>query len=573
MYDVCVIGCGRVGLPLALAMYSNGLKVVGIDLNEDLIGSVNEKREMPFNEPGFEEILRESDFTIINARESFPDASTYVITVGTPLMQHIETDLSHIKKVIDKLIDEDKIKGRLIILRSTVAPRTTQLLKKYIEQKTNLKMGYGFYLAMCPERLAEGMALKELYQLPQIIGVEDDKSYEAAVYIFETFKVEMIRCNFITAELSKLLCNIYRYINFAIPNYFTYIADKFGADVFEVFNVMNKDYPRNAGLKSPGFAAGTCVPGYRKIKVYETAESKRCVGDITFKDLFENFKHYYVDSFIHKLEVAAKKKIINCTHRKFTGVMVRVMFDFEGEEYFECTEDHLIPMEIDDETYIGKSNTITPFMKVYRFKNGGVVKERVKAIVTYSVEDFDVYNLELETPSKQDDLFYVDAITGLVHHNCLRKDFGMISENMPHSDLLVQAYKVNEFMPKFYVDKVKDKIYGKAVAVLGYTMKRDADDTRDSLVPKMIRYIERLSPQSVMIHEPNLPMGTTIIDKENDFEFLNNWYESAILRADVIFIAMNHSVFDNLTIKHFDTGIKIVDIWGVLKQNNLIVEV
>lgn len=409
MFDVCVIGCGRVGLPLALALKKNGLNVVGCDTNLRTADLIN-NNIMPFEEPGFQELMVNGGG--IGVHYNISDAKAYIITVGTPLMQHIETDLSYIKSVIDVLIENNRIGGRLIILRSTVAPGSTQRIADYIRQKTHMHAGKDFFLAMCPERIVEGNSFVELYRLPQIIGAEDLQSRKLAAKIFIGFGVDILYCNFIEAELSKLLCNIYRYINFAIPNYFTYLTNRFGADVYKVFNIMNHKYPRNDGLKKPGFAAGTC----------------------------------------------------------------------------------------------------------------------------------------------------------------LRKDFGMISETMPHSDLLVQAYKVNEFMPKFYVDLVEHEIWGAKVGVLGYTMKANTDDTRDSLVPKLIRYIDRLSPKEIMIAEPNFDKTFGFFDDEdNNYKFWNFTCKEVVESCDVIFIAMNHDEFGDLHCSDFKETAVIVDIWNVLKTNQLII--
>lgn len=409
MFDICVIGCGRVGLPLALALKKNGLNVVGCDTNLRTSDLINNGK-MPFDETGCDELLKEVGL-MMNFNPQ--DARAYIITVGTPLMQHIETDLSYIKGVIDLLIERNQIHDRLIILRSTVAPETTVRIRDYIKQKTGFTPGRDYYLAMCPERLIEGDALNELHKLPQIVGAEDEGSFEQAKAIFQKLGVEIIWVNFIEAELSKLLCNIYRYINFAIPNYFTYLTNRFGANVYKVLDAMNYKYPRNNGLKKPGFAAGTC----------------------------------------------------------------------------------------------------------------------------------------------------------------LRKDFGMISENMPHSDLLIQAYKINEFMPKFYVDLVEDEIFNKNIGILGYTMKADTDDTRDSLVPKMIRYIERLSPKEILIADPNFGgIDGDFDDKENDRKFNSYPIFDILGYCDVVFIAMNHKEFYGLSTDDFKKAKIIVDIWNVLGQNELVIK-
>ena len=209
---------------------------------------------------------------------------------------------------------------------------------------------------------------------------------------------------------------------------------------------------------------------------------------------------------------------------------------------------------------------------------------KIKSITTEEVFNLDVYNLELESLEEKDDLYYYDVESRLIHHNCLRKDYGMINEHFPHTDLLLQAYKINEFMPKFLVDNAGD-LTDKTVVVLGYTFKQDSDDTRDSLSPKLIRYIKRKVPKKLYIVEPNLPAGE-VNDELNNMEFINTRIED-ILRADavpgvcnnfMVFIATNHTEFHGNWGPYYElyklshaSGNAICDIWGVtygLKPNS-----
>lgn len=255
-FDCVIIGIGRVGLPLGLSMASKGISVVGLDLNDELIKQVNQKI-FPFKEEGYEELIKEVDFHATTDYSVIECCERIIITVGTPLMGHIETDLSFIIQVLDK-ISEYLNKGHHIILRSTIAPNTTKFVRDYIEQKFDWKAGQDFYISYCPERMAEGKSLKELDTLPQIIGNEDEESRKRSVDFFNRFVPEILETDFISAELVKLFNNISRYIYFSTANQFAIISEQYGVDVHNIIHMSNYNYPRGV-IPRPGFTAGTCL--------------------------------------------------------------------------------------------------------------------------------------------------------------------------------------------------------------------------------------------------------------------------------------------------------------------------
>ena len=93
---------------------------------------------------------------------------------------------------------------------------------------------------------------------------------------------------------------------------------------------------------------------------------------------------------------------------------------------------------------------------------------------------------------------------GLTGGTCLRKDFGMLNERVSNSDLFLSAWKVNEYMPYHLASTISDKynITGKNIGVLGYSFKKNSDDIRESLVPKLIRQIEKKIPKNIYLSEP-----------------------------------------------------------------------
>ena len=400
-YDVCIVGTGRVGLPLGLSFVDVDLRVVGVDVDSALRATVN-AGQMPFAEPGYGELVASGRLRVEADLAVVSQSAAVVVTVGTPLHTHIETDLSQIRRVLED-IGPYLRPGHLLCLRSTVAPGTTTYVRRWLERHTDLRVGDTLKLAFCPERIAEGKAYVELRELAQIIGTEDEASGAAAAELFGALAPEVMHTDYVSAELVKLFNNIARYIHFAVANQFALIADTYGANIYEIRRLANHRYPRSQ-IAMPGLTAGTC----------------------------------------------------------------------------------------------------------------------------------------------------------------LRKDFGMINEWSPYPDLLLSAWKMNEYIPAFLVKHLEQRttLHDQRVAVLGYTFKRDTDDTRDSLAPKLIRYIERSLPIEVRVSDYHLP--DPIPDAGNGD--LVNWNaELALTDVDCVFVATNHSGYEStlgrLAIRHPEAW--VVDIWNV----------
>ncbi|REK19229.1 MAG: nucleotide sugar dehydrogenase [Planctomycetota bacterium] len=254
---VAVIGTGRVGLPLALSLIDCGVDVLGVDLNENVRHAINVERRMPFEEPGYDELAASGKLTITGDIRDAADCDYFIVTVGTPVLAHIETDLSYVTKVISSLC-EFLSPGQTVIMRSTTAPRTTAYVAAQIEANTGLKVGQEVMLACCPERIVEGKAREELARLPQVIGAQDARSAQSAERLFRKLGVETLHCTPGTAELVKLFCNVSRYAYFGVINALSMIALDLGVEPHEVIELANHEYPRKVHGR-PGFTAGTCL--------------------------------------------------------------------------------------------------------------------------------------------------------------------------------------------------------------------------------------------------------------------------------------------------------------------------
>lgn len=257
--NVSVIGIGRVGLPLALYIADKGYKVFGIDVNPEFIKKLEDK-ELPFIEAGAKELLDKyvgNNFIPTLEQNKVNESEVVILTLGTPVDEHLNPDYKQIENVLEAFKKHLK-ENQLIVLRSTVAPGTTEYIKQVIEKDTEFKIGENLFLAFCPERIAEGKAIEEIKSIPQIIGGMDEKSKEKAKEFFKPLVDEYILTDSRSAEMAKIFTNMYRYINFAIANEFLILAEEHERDVYEIINLVNHNYKRG-GLKLPGFTAGPCL--------------------------------------------------------------------------------------------------------------------------------------------------------------------------------------------------------------------------------------------------------------------------------------------------------------------------
>jgi UDP-N-acetyl-D-mannosaminuronic acid dehydrogenase len=258
--SVSVIGLGRVGLPLALSFADRGVRVLGIDHDPAVLAALRAGR-MPFEESGTQELLERvlaggglelSDRAVDAAR-----CEDIVITIGTPSFSHIESDLRQVRAAVDDLLPMLR-PGHALILRSTIAPGTTEFVAGYLEKQRGLRVGEDLFVAHAPERIAAGRFLEEISTLPCIVGGVDDASTERAAATFAVFGAPIVKTSPVQAELAKIWTNILRYATFALPNLLMMDCERYGANVFDVIELINRDYPRG-GIAMPGMTAGTCL--------------------------------------------------------------------------------------------------------------------------------------------------------------------------------------------------------------------------------------------------------------------------------------------------------------------------
>ncbi len=248
-------GCGHIGLPLGLVLADHGFPVTLFDINSASVEKVN-AGTMPFEENDAEPVLRRCVGTLLHATTdpaAIADVDIVIIVVGTPVDEHYNPNLAVVPSSVSELLPHLR-DGQLLILRSTLFPGTTRLVFELLAQS-----GKRVGVAFCPERIAEGEAIHELTELPQIVSAYDTRSLERAKELFGALTGDLVELDPEEAELAKLFTNSWRYIKFAIANQLYMIASSFGLDYEHIRSAITYKYPRAADLARAGFVAGPCL--------------------------------------------------------------------------------------------------------------------------------------------------------------------------------------------------------------------------------------------------------------------------------------------------------------------------
>lgn len=255
--SVCVLGMGFVGVTLSAVLAQVGFEVSCVEVRADLVRRLN-AGQAHFFEPGLTELLTAAvRMGRLRTYEEIPEnckASTYIVTVGTPLDPSGRVDLTSITNISRQIANRIK-DGDLVVLRSTVRIGVTRKIVAPILRTSGMK----FDLAFCPERTIEGQAMAELRVLPQIIGGETFDAGLRAARLFQHITPTVVRVKDVeTAEMIKLVDNSARDMIFAYSNEVAMMCDRIGISAHEVIRSGRLGYSRN-GLASPGPVGGPCL--------------------------------------------------------------------------------------------------------------------------------------------------------------------------------------------------------------------------------------------------------------------------------------------------------------------------
>ncbi len=263
---VCVVGIGRIGLPTALSFAKAGLQTIGVDINEELVSSIN-RGNFPLNdEPGYEEIFNKvrkngNFLATTNINEAITEANLILLSLPTPMDEEnvpSYSALEDVGKQLSHMLPSDS----LIVVESTIEPGFIENnLIKILEGSNRLYVGKNFTIGVCPENANPGEILHDFINLPRLVAGVDELTTKIITMIYDfVFSVELVAmpdCK--TANAVKLTTNVFRDTNIAFVNELSLMFDKLGIDTLKVLDAAKRKY--NFQIHYPGAGVGgPCLP-------------------------------------------------------------------------------------------------------------------------------------------------------------------------------------------------------------------------------------------------------------------------------------------------------------------------
>jgi len=260
---ICVIGIGYVGLPTSTCLAEIGNSVICVDKDEEKISKLK-NGIMPIQEPGLEELVDKniSEGKLIFTTDlsfAIDNSDIVFITVGTPSLPDGDVNLSQVRSVAEEIALVMQ-KYKIIVLKSTVLPGTSELVKEIIHE--NMVSKAEFDIVSNPEFLREGSAIYDtMYPDRIIIGSDNDQANNTLSRLYEPFNAPMVKTDLKTAELIKYASNAFLAIKISFINEIANICEKVGADVTELSEGIGLDKRiGNSFLKAGVGYGGSCLP-------------------------------------------------------------------------------------------------------------------------------------------------------------------------------------------------------------------------------------------------------------------------------------------------------------------------
>lgn len=259
---VGILGLGYIGLPLAVASARTGFKTTGIDLDPNKIDKVNRgiSTTLDIADSVVANLVKQERLFATTNEDAIKEQDVIVICVPTPVGKTKEPDLSFVVKAA-KSISRQGVSGKVVILESTSYPGTTDELVMPILAGDKYKPGQDFFLAYSPERIDPGNKSFDIKNTPKVVGGITQTCGELASLFYKQFveRVETVSSTK-TAEMAKLLENIYRCVNIALVNELMMLSDRMDIDIWEAIDAAaTKPFGFTPFYPGPGIG-GHCIP-------------------------------------------------------------------------------------------------------------------------------------------------------------------------------------------------------------------------------------------------------------------------------------------------------------------------
>jgi len=284
--NVCVIGIGRIGLPTAISFANSGLTTIGVDINSDLVNTINSGIFPLKDEPGydvlFDNVIKDGKLrATTKIQEALSLCDVVLLSLPTPMNVKNIPDYSALKSVA-KQLHEFLIPGSVVIVESTVEPGfiEDELISIIEGNDGKLNAGVNFGIGVCPETANPGQILNDFERLPRLVGATNEKTSDIITKIYKhVFTVDLIPMpNCKTANAVKLTTNVFRDLNIAFINELALIFERIGIDIMKVLEAAKTKY--NFQVHYPGSGVGgPCLP----INSYQLINLAKHTGFETLK--------------------------------------------------------------------------------------------------------------------------------------------------------------------------------------------------------------------------------------------------------------------------------------------------
>lgn len=253
-----IIGLGYIGLPTALMFAKSNVKVVGTDLNEQLVNSLSQGK-LTFEEEGLQELFDDAVQNGMKFSVEYQKTDTYIVAVPTPYISSSKKlDPKYVIAAVNNILDVCE-KGAVIIIESTISPGSIDKYVRPVIEKRNVIIGEDIHLVHAPERIIPGNMIYELEHNSRTVGADDFVIGEKVKELYASFcKSEIVVTDIRSAEMSKVVENTYRDVNIAFANELAKICRTDDMDVYEIIRIANKHPRVNILQPGPG-VGGHCI--------------------------------------------------------------------------------------------------------------------------------------------------------------------------------------------------------------------------------------------------------------------------------------------------------------------------